>query len=86
MIRTSATCDSCGKLADMQPYEVRVSFSLKERRPPAAWLTVKPLWPGTHITLPVVPDDRNPDPDLCSWACVAAYAAKQAETQSAEAG
>jgi len=82
-IKTTATCDSCGKMAEPQPYEVVPSFTPRERRPPAAWLTVKPVWPGTSITLPRVPDDRHPDPDLCSWKCVAAYAAHQAEMEAA---
>jgi len=68
--RTAYTCDSCGRMAEVPA-------------PLPAWLTVKAVLLG-GITLPRVPDDRHPDPDLCSWECVAAYATRQAEIRASE--
>lgn len=74
---TTVTCDSCGHTADT----VSGAFGWQ---PPSNWLTVSGRGPVISGDLPH--EYRAKQPDLCSWACVAAYAARQAELLGAAVG
>ena len=65
----TTTCDACG-------YAEENDAAFRWDRPPA-WLTVAGL--RAPINGDAVLEYRKKQPDLCSWKCVAAYAAQRAE-------
>jgi hypothetical protein len=67
--KTTTVCDECGTTAEARSG----GFGWTS---PMGWLTVSGLGPVISADLPH--EYRAKQPDLCSWKCVAAYAAKRA--------
>ena len=70
----TTTCDACG-------YAEENAAAFRWDRP-AGWLTVAGL--GPPIIGDAVFEQRKKQPDLCSWKCVAAYAAQRAGEEAAQ--
>jgi hypothetical protein len=68
----TVTCDICGKTVES------VTGSFGDCYGPG-WLRVVSAAP--LITADMPHEHRSKQPDLCSWACVAAYATKRAEQE-----
>ena len=70
--KTTSVCDECGVMAEARA-------GVFGWNAPAGWLTVSGLGPVISGDLPH--EHRAKQPDLCSWKCVASYAAKRAGVQ-----
>lgn len=63
------TCDICGKVAEAQMN----NFSWGR---PSGWMTISGLGPIITGDMPL--QYQSKQPDMCSWKCVALYAAERA--------